>query len=212
MIDFIFRRELCQEVASFFIFLFRAALAAYGSSQEVPRWNQSCGSWSTPQPQYHQIQALSVTYTTAHGNAGSLTHWTRPGIEPTSSWILGGFVTHWDTVGTPIIWFLSSVHPIELGVIISTFCLFNSFCFLGPHLRHMEVLRLGVKSELQLPAYTTATATWDLSPVCNLHNSSWQHQILNPLIEARDRTSILMDTSWVRYPPSHKGNSYIHTF
>ena len=31
------------------------------------------------------------------------------------------------------------------------------FVFLGPHLRHMEVPRLGVESELQSPAYTTAT-------------------------------------------------------
>ena len=31
-------------------------------------------------------------------------------------------------------------------------------CFLGPHLWHMEAPRLGFKSELQLPAYTTATA------------------------------------------------------
>ena len=37
-------------------------------------------------------------------------------------------------------------------------CLFV-FVFLGPHLRHTEVPRLGVKSELQLLAYTTATAT-----------------------------------------------------
>ena len=29
-----------------------------------------------------------MTYTTAHGNAGSLTHGVRPGIEPASSWIL----------------------------------------------------------------------------------------------------------------------------
>ena len=34
-----------------------------------------------------------VTYTTAHGNARSLTHWVRPGIKPASSWILVGFVT-----------------------------------------------------------------------------------------------------------------------
>ena len=33
------------------------------------------------------------------------------------------------------------------------------FCFLELYLQHMEVLRLGVKSELQLPVYTTATAT-----------------------------------------------------
>ena len=30
--------------------------------------------------------------------------------------------------------------------------------FLGPNPQHMEVPRLGVDSELQLPAYTTATA------------------------------------------------------
>ena len=32
------------------------------------------------------------------------------------------------------------------------------FAFLGPHPGHMEVPRLGVESELQLLAYTTATA------------------------------------------------------
>ena len=46
-----------------------------------------------PQPQQHQIWAAFVTYTTAHGNAGSLTHWGRPGIEPVSSWILVRFVS-----------------------------------------------------------------------------------------------------------------------
>ena len=36
--------------------------------------------------------------------------------------------------------------------------------FLGPHPRHMEVPRLGVKSELHLLAYTTATAILDSEP------------------------------------------------
>ena len=40
------------------------------------------------------------------------------------------------------------------------------FVFLGPHLQHMEVPRLGVKSELRLPAYATATAMWDPSRIC----------------------------------------------
>ena len=52
------------------------------------------------------------------------------------------------------------------------------FIFLGLCLQHMEVTRLGVEFELQLPAYTTATATPDLSQVCDLHCSSWQRQIL----------------------------------
>ena len=45
------------------------------------------------------------------------------------------------------------------------------YCFLGPHSRHMEVPKLGVKSELEPLAHTTATAMWDLSQVCNLHHS-----------------------------------------
>ena len=35
----------------------------------------------------------SFTYTTAHGNAGSPTHWAGPVIEPTSSWMLVRFVS-----------------------------------------------------------------------------------------------------------------------
>ena len=41
-------------------------------------------------------------------------------------------------------------------------------------------------TELQLPAYTTATAVPDPSRVCDLHQSSQQHQIVNPLSGARD--------------------------
>ena len=69
------------------------------------------------------------------------------------------------------------------------------FCFLRLHLRHMEVPRLGVELELQLPAYITATATMDPSWVCDLHRSSWQPWILNPLSKARDQTRIFVDTS-----------------
>ena len=56
----------------------------------------------------------------------------------------------------------------------------------------MEVLRLGAESELQLPAYSTATAVPDLSRVFNLHHSSQQPG-------ARDWTHILMNTSWVLF-------------
>ena len=70
-------------------------------------------------------------------------------------------------------------------------------CFLGLQMLHMEVPRLGVESELYLLAHTTVTAMQDPSHVCNLHYSSWQRLILNPLSETRDRTCILMDTSQV---------------
>ena len=59
----------------------------------------------------------------------------------------------------------------------------------------MKVPRRGTELELQLPAYARATATPDLSCVWDLHHSLWQPQVLNPLIEARDQTLILTDTS-----------------
>ena len=39
-------------------------------------------------------------------------------------------------------------------------------------LMRMQVPRLGGQLELQLPAYTTATATQDSSRICDLHHSS----------------------------------------
>ena len=63
----------------------------------------------------------------------------------------------------------------------------------------MEVPRLGVKSELQLPAEATATAMQDLNHVYNLHHSSWQRRILNPLSVARNRTHNLMVTSRILF-------------
>ena len=71
------------------------------------------------------------------------------------------------------------------------------FCFFRATPWHMEVPRLGVELELQLPAYGTAIAMQYLSCVCDLHHSSWQYRFLNPLSEARDCTHILMDPSWV---------------
>ena len=51
------------------------------------------------------------------------------------------------------------------------FCLFVLFfVLLGSHLWHMEVPRLGVQLELQLPAYAIAIATQDLNHVCDLHH------------------------------------------
>ena len=64
---------------------------------------------------------------------------------------------------------------------------------LGPHPWHMEAPRLGVKLELQSLAYTTARTMPDPSYICNLHHSSWQRQILNPLSEARDEPV----SSWI---------------
>ena len=72
----------------------------------------------------------------------------------------------------------------------SFFFLFFLFAFLQPHLQHMEVLypgtrghtklELGVKSEPELQAHATATATQDPSHICDLLCSLQQCQILNP--------------------------------
>ena len=65
--------------------------------------------------------------------------------------------------------------------LVGYFFSFFSFFFLGPFLRRKEVPRLRVDSELQLPASTTAAATWDPSCICDLHHSSRQRRRLNPL-------------------------------
>ena len=82
------------------------------------------------------------------------------------------------------------------------FCLL-SFVFSGQHPRHMEVPRLGVRSELQLQvqlqAYATAAAMPDLSLICDLHHSSRQRRILNPLNKARDRTRNFMVPSQIHF-------------
>ena len=80
---------------SFFLFLvfciFRAASTAYAGSW-ARGWIGAvaaglCHSHSNTKSE------LSATYTTAHSKAWSLTHWVRPGIEPTTSWFLVGFIS-----------------------------------------------------------------------------------------------------------------------
>ena len=75
------------EKKSFFCFVLLSLLGPHPWHKEVPRLRVKLElyHWPTPQPQQHRIQAIAVTYITAHGNAGSTTHWARPGIEPLSS-------------------------------------------------------------------------------------------------------------------------------
>ena len=70
----------------------------------------------------------------------------------------------------------------------------------------MEVPSLGVESELQLLSYTSQPPQqWEPSHVCNLHHSSQQHWIPDPLIEARGGTHILMDSSQIHFRCATKG-------
>ena len=94
-------------------------------------------------------------------------------------------------------WLAASPPPHAFNYLSTNLYFIFIFVFLGPHLQHMEVPRLEVKSQLLLPAYITATAMWDPSCICKLHHSSWLHQILNPLSDARNWTRNLMVTSQV---------------
>jgi len=59
---------------------------AYGGSQ-ARGVNQSYSRRPTPQPQQHQILNPLI----------------RPGIEPTTSWVLVGLIHHCTTTGTPVL-------------------------------------------------------------------------------------------------------------
>ena len=66
----------------------------------------------------------------------------------------------------------------------------ENFCCL--HLWHMDVLGLGVESELKLQAYITATP--DPEGIFNSNHSLSQLWILSPLSAEGDGTRILTET------------------
>ena len=90
-------------VMKFFFSFFAFSRATSHGIRRFPGWgcNWSCSYWSMPEPQQLRIWAASVTYTAAHGNTGSLSHWARPGIKPETSWFLVGFVNHCSMTVTP---------------------------------------------------------------------------------------------------------------
>ena len=73
----------------YFLGFFRATSTAYGSSQARVQSELHLLAYATATA----MPAMSVTFSTAHGNAGSLTHSVRPGMEPSSSYVLVGFIT-----------------------------------------------------------------------------------------------------------------------
>ena len=95
---------------------------AYGGSQA----RGPIGAGATDLRHSHsQIWTTSVTYTTAHGNAGSLTLWARPGIQPVSSWMLVRFVFHWATTGTREYVLLIAATSICFKIIIPIYVSFD---------------------------------------------------------------------------------------
>ena len=75
---------------------------------------------------------------------------------------------------------------------------------------HMEVPRLGVELEVQLPAYAPAMTMQDPSHACDLHHSSQQCLVPDPLSEARDQTR--MDNSRICFHYATAGTPLVHIF
>ena len=97
-LDTLILSEVSQKENDLFIYfyfcafcIFQATSVAYGGSQaRDPIGAVAPGLCHSNT----RIRATSVTYTTAHGNARSVTREERQGIKPMSSWVLVGFVNH----------------------------------------------------------------------------------------------------------------------
>ena len=80
---------------------------------------------------------------------------------------------------------------------LCSFFFFSVFCLFRATPKAYGGSQTRSQIELQLPAYTTGTATPDPNHVYDLRHGSWQRWMPDPLREAGDRTPILMDTSRV---------------
>ena len=104
-----------------------------------------------------------------------LTHYARPGIQYVS-WhcrdAADPIVPQWELLEKKFLIFPPPLQTL-LSLPFFSFLFFFSF-FLGLHLQHVDVLRIGVKSELRMASYNTAIATKDPSHVQDPHHSSRQ--------------------------------------
>ena len=92
--------------------------------------------------------------------------------------------------------------PISAVCMNQSYIYIHSFSFVFCLFRATLMAYRGSQARSQIGAVATglhhshSNAGSELC-LCDLHYSSQQHWILNPLSEARDRTHILMDTSQV---------------
>ena len=133
-----------------------------------------------PTPQLHQCWILN--------------HCTGPGTEPASPQRQAESLTNCSPEGTPIaflfVWFL-------------VFCLFV-LLFRAVLLAYKSSQARGwIRAVAASLHYSTATP--DLSCICNLHHSSQQCRIPDPLSEARDWTHIFMDTNRICFCCTTRG-------
>ena len=98
ILEYIHNASLCSERFTFFFFMIRFWIWAVSSEiifffflwphlwyMEVPGPGVESKLQPQPQPHQHQFWATSATHPAACGNAGSLTHWAKSGIKPSTS-------------------------------------------------------------------------------------------------------------------------------
>ena len=91
-------------IYTYFFIFFRAALEAYGGSQARGRIEAVAASLHHHHSNARSESCLQPT-TTGDSNAGFLTHWAKPGIEPTTSRFLVGIVSTVPRWEFPVFWF-----------------------------------------------------------------------------------------------------------
>jgi len=185
-----------------FCLLFRTAPTVYGSSQ----------AWGR----------IQTNLLHRHDNAGSLTHKQGQGsnLHPHGLGLRLGLTTrvrtsqvhfHCPATRTPCFLFFYLIW--ELGFLFSYFIyLLTYFCFFratpeaygsSQARGHIRAISAGL---------CIAIATLDPSRVCDLHHSSWQCWILNPLSKVKNYTRILIDISWVHYRWATMGTPIVFDF
>ena len=110
---FFFGRSLWRIGFLFLFFLlFRASPIAYGGSQARGWIRATPVGLATATATQDPSHVCSLH--DSHGNARSLTHWGRPGIEPATSWFLVGFVSDVPQRELPLInfyWLRTTKNP-----------------------------------------------------------------------------------------------------
>ena len=138
-----------------FIYLLIYLLAFWGRNNSIWRFPGQRSNWSyscqpTSQPLQCRIQATSVTYTTAHSNARSLTHLVRPGIKPATSRFLVGFFSAAPQWELQAFIFESQVsHLREFVSFLGCFLMESPWSYLGPL---TKIISSGAWESESLPA------------------------------------------------------------
>jgi len=91
------KEERMKTFLALFVCLLASFLGPHSQHMEVSRLGVKQGATAASLCHSHSnIRSeprCNLHYTTGHGNAGSLTHWARPGMKSTASSFLVGFVS-----------------------------------------------------------------------------------------------------------------------